>query len=228
MRRSLSPPQNSYPAADEKTKTQVQTVTQPQTLAQSNTSPQLRTKRRKSFLAAPAMELLRLRLLLHLLPHRLEISDDRVFSSDAKGDKVLTAAAVDDDGSQRPPVRRICEAPAAPLSRVVICLFVCFGCWIVCFTTLGRQAGRLGREETRIKMAERRKKRQQLLDDHATAAVQHGRDGDPIATPIESEREGVCERASERDSRRARPTTMLAAVYDGRVRDAALPPPPGS
>jgi hypothetical protein len=69
--------------------------------------------------------LLLLLLLLHLLQHRLETSDDRVFSSDAKGDKVLTVAAVDDDGSQRPPVRRICEAPAAPLSRVVIgCLFI--------------------------------------------------------------------------------------------------------
>jgi hypothetical protein len=67
------------------------------------------------------MELL---LLLHLLQHRLETSDDRVFSTDGKGDKVLTVAAVDDDGSQRPPVRRICEAPAAPLSRVVNgCLF---------------------------------------------------------------------------------------------------------
>jgi hypothetical protein len=112
---------------------------------------------------------------------------------------------------------------------MVVCLLLCFCCLIDCFTTLGRQAGRLGREETRIKMAERREKRRQLIDDHATAAVQHGSDGDRIATPIESERErereGVCEQASERDSRRARPTAMLAAVYDGRVRDAALPPP---
>jgi len=146
MRRSLSPPQNSYPAADEKIKTQVQTVTQPQTLAQSNTSPQLRTKRRRSFLAAPAMELLLLLLLLlHLLPHRAETSDDRVFSSDAKGDKVLTVAAVDDDGSQRPPVHRICEAPAAPLSRVVICLFVCVFLLFDCLFYYTRQANRPAR-----------------------------------------------------------------------------------
>jgi hypothetical protein len=48
-------------------------------------------------------------------------------------------------------------------------------------------------------MAERIKKRQQqLIDDHATAAVLHGRDGDPIATPIESERGRERECASER------------------------------
>lgn len=193
-------------------------MTQPQTLAQSNTSPQLRTKRRRSSLAAPAMELLLL-LLLHLLQHRLETSDDRVFSSDAKGFKVLTVAAVDDDGSQRPPVRRICEAPAAPLSRVVIvCLFLCFCCLIDCFTTLGRQAGRLGREETRIKMAERRKKRRQLTDDHATAAVQHGSDGDPIATPIEREgreRECASKRASATAAERGPPRCSRPCMTDG-------------
>ncbi|CAM6056956.1 unnamed protein product [Sphagnum tenellum] len=59
------------------------------------------------------MELLLL-LLLHLLQHRLETSDDRVFSSDARGDKVLTVAAGDDDGSQRPPASRPARAGGNP------------------------------------------------------------------------------------------------------------------
>lgn len=98
-----------------------------------------------------------------------------------------------------------------------VCLCVCFCCLIVCFTTLGRQVGRLGREETRIKMAERRKKRQQLIDDHATAAVQHGSDGDPIATPIEweREREGVCERASATAAERGPPRCSRPCMTDG-------------
>lgn len=81
-------------------------------------------------------------MLLDLLPHRLGTSDDRVFSSDAKRDKVLTVAAVDDDGSQRPTVRRICEASADPLSRVVICSFVCVLLLFDCLFYYTRQASR--------------------------------------------------------------------------------------